>query len=214
MVDVSIEGLVDPDGDALTYRITRITQDEPVTRGPQDSARYDATGIGGTVASLRAERLGSEEGTATSEGVGNGRVYEIHFLAVDEAGAQTAGSVFVCVPHDRGANADCIDDGQNYDSTGSLFSKPDVRIEQFPNPFNPMTTIRFQLQHAAHVELDVFDARGRRVVTLVDAAYDPGTHQTVWNGRDAQGTPVSSGWYVYQLRTQDSQVAGRMLLLK
>jgi streptogramin lyase len=214
MVDVTIVGIVDPDGDASSYRITRITQDEPVTRGPQDSSRFDASGIGGAVASLRAERLGRDEGSATSDGVPNGRVYEIHFLAVDERGAETPGSVFVCVPHDRDSGSECIDDGQDYDATGSLFAVSDVRIKQFPNPFNPMTTIRFDLQRATHVQLDVFDARGRRVVTLVDEDRSAGMHREVWNGRDAQGRPVSSGWYVYQVRTEQSRVAGRMLLLK
>jgi hypothetical protein len=110
-VDITIEGVTDPDGDMVTITITTITSDEPTASiEGAGGAKHapDASGVGTGTASLRAERSGT----------GNGRVYEITFVASDGI-AETEGSVTVCVPHDRRkGTCDCIDDGQNYDATG------------------------------------------------------------------------------------------------
>ena len=109
-VGITIEGVTDPDGDNVTITITNITSDEPTASiegaGGAEHAP-DASGVGTATASLRAERSGD----------GNGRVYEITFVASDGI-AETEGSVTVCVPHDgRKGTCVCIDDGQNYDAT-------------------------------------------------------------------------------------------------
>ncbi len=112
-VDVTIEGVTDPDGDDVTITITSITSDEPTASiEGAGGAKHapDADGVGTDTASLRAERSGT----------GNGRVYEITFVASDEKGGEDEGSVTVCVPHDYRGKCDCtrvIDDGQNYDAT-------------------------------------------------------------------------------------------------
>ena len=108
-VDIEIMGVTDPDGDAVTITITGITQDEPVDAiGNGDGKTSpDGTGVGTSTACVRAER----------EGTGNGRVYAISFTATDPAGAECSESVTVCVPHDQGPDHECIDDGQDYDST-------------------------------------------------------------------------------------------------
>ncbi|MBN1824984.1 MAG: agmatine deiminase family protein [Candidatus Eisenbacteria bacterium] len=69
-----------------------------------------------------------------------------------------------------------------------------------PNPFNPQTTFRFDLKYEDHVELTVFDVRGRAVRHLVDGARDAGSHEVVWDGRDDRGRELSSGVYYYRLR--------------
>jgi hypothetical protein len=107
-VDVTIEGIADPDGDDITITITQITSDEPSSLPPSKKHTPDALGVGTDTASLRAERLGN----------GNGRVYEINFIADDGKGGQSSGSVKVNVPHNKKRrNYICIDDGQNYDAT-------------------------------------------------------------------------------------------------
>jgi hypothetical protein len=109
-VDVTIEGVTDPDGDNFTITITGITSDEPTVSSYSAIDRKhapDAFGVGTDKTSLRAERLGR----------GNGRFYEITFTAVDEWGADSMGSVCVCVPHDNSTWDTCIDDGQVYDAT-------------------------------------------------------------------------------------------------
>ncbi len=107
MQPVDILNVTDPDEDPVTLTITGITQDEPVRDRGSGKTWPDGAGIGANTASLRAERSGSREG----------RVYEVSFTAEDDRGASCAGSVQVCVPHDRGANVVCVDDGQLYDST-------------------------------------------------------------------------------------------------
>jgi Ca-activated chloride channel homolog len=85
----------------------------------------------------------------------------------------------------------------------------------FPNPFNPETTIRFRLDEAASVTLTIFDVAGRRVRTLVEqrrhlaSAYD-----VVWNGRDEAGERVASGVYVIRLRAGTGLQTRKMLLMK
>ncbi|RZN41076.1 MAG: hypothetical protein EF813_02835 [Methanosarcinales archaeon] len=108
-VDITIEGVTDPDGDLIAITVTGITSDEPTASidgaGGEDKAP-DASGVGTDTTSLRAERSGDKDG----------RVYEITFLASDGI-AETEGSVFVKVPHDQSSDCVSIDSGQNYDAT-------------------------------------------------------------------------------------------------
>jgi photosystem II stability/assembly factor-like uncharacterized protein len=83
-----------------------------------------------------------------------------------------------------------------------------------PNPFNPMTTIRFSLPARGDVRLQVFDVRGRLVRTLVDGARLAGAHEVTWDGRDDRGAGVASGVYLYQLQTDAEMLQRRMLLVK
>lgn len=108
-VDITIEGVTDPDGDPIAINITAITSDEPtvsIDGAGGDKHAPDADGVGTDTASVRAERSGD----------GNGRVYEITFVASDGI-AETEGSVFVKVPHDQSDECVSIDDGQIYDAT-------------------------------------------------------------------------------------------------
>jgi flagellar hook assembly protein FlgD len=84
----------------------------------------------------------------------------------------------------------------------------------FPNPFNPMTTIKFALPARTMVELQVFDLRGRLVSNLVSREMEPGHHTVKWAGRDDSGRAVPSGAYFYRLRAQGETRTDKMLLLK
>jgi len=118
-VDITIEGVTDPDGDDVTITITGITSDEPTASidGAGNDAP-DAIGVGTDTASLRAERSGTGETGKGNMEFGNGRVYEITFVASDGNSGETTGSVFVKVPHDQKGDCVSIDDGQIYDATG------------------------------------------------------------------------------------------------
>jgi hypothetical protein len=84
-----------------------------------------------------------------------------------------------------------------------------------PNPFNPRTTLRFELPQAAPVELSVYDVRGRLVRSLVDGETIPaGRHGVVWNGVDDAGRNVASGLYFYRLRAGNFRETKRMTLLR
>lgn len=110
-VKIDILGVTDPDGDPVTITITGITSDEPTASDEGSGGAEhapDAIGIGKSFAHVRAERSGD----------GNGRVYEICFIASDGKGGESEGSVLVNVPHDqKGKDCTCIDDGQKYDAT-------------------------------------------------------------------------------------------------
>lgn len=86
--------------------------------------------------------------------------------------------------------------------------------QNFPNPFNPSTEIRFTIPMSSHVRLDIFDVLGRVVGTLVDDNLSPGSHRVVWNGRSANGETVSSGIYVYRIKAREFVSTKKMVLLK
>jgi hypothetical protein len=72
-----------------------------------------------------------------------------------------------------------------------------------PNPFNPETTIRIELPYRTAVRLEIFDVLGQRVRMLVTGELSAGMHRVVWNGRDANGTSVGNGLYLYRLQAGD-----------
>lgn len=83
-----------------------------------------------------------------------------------------------------------------------------------PNPFNPETTIPFELARAGRVRIAVFDAAGRRVALLEDGHRAAGPHQVVWRGRDDAGRALPSGAYFVQMESQTRRDTFKMLLLK
>jgi len=92
------------------------------------------------------------------------------------------------------------------------------RVEQnFPNPFNPTTTIRVAIPTRAGQgpeSLRVFDVKGRLVRTLMSGVATPGTHEVLWDGRDALGRRVSSGLYFYQFTAPGFEATKRLVVLK
>jgi len=83
-----------------------------------------------------------------------------------------------------------------------------------PNPFNPSTTIPYEVGRPARVRLQVFDVSGRRVRTLVDAVTLPGKYEARWDGRDASGRTVASGRYYYRLDVGFRVLTRGVVLLK
>jgi len=71
-------------------------------------------------------------------------------------------------------------------------------VGSYPNPFNPSTTISYQLAKDATVKLDIYDVMGRKVRSLLDGGKSAGCFTVVWNGRDETGRDVSSGTYLYR----------------
>ena len=83
-----------------------------------------------------------------------------------------------------------------------------------PNPFNPTTTIEYDLPTSGHVRLDVYTAAGSLVVTVQDGFQEAGRRQAVWNGRDATGNAMPSGVYFARLVAGEDTAVHRMVLLK
>ncbi len=87
-------------------------------------------------------------------------------------------------------------------------------LANFPNPFNPLTTIRFDLPEPYHVRLSIFSLDGRHVATLQEGSLAAGLHEVTWTGRDARGGQVASGTYIYRLEAGGHNETGRMLLIR
>lgn len=89
-----------------------------------------------------------------------------------------------------------------------------VLATNYPNPFNPTTTIPYQISSTAAVEITVFDVLGKEVATLVNGTHSSGTYAAFWNGRDAAGATVPSGTYLYRISVDGRSETRAMLLMK
>lgn len=130
-------------------------------------------------------------------------------LHVTDAGDQDVGNI----------NDWCL--ALTYEDNGSLSAVGDANLPQVlalngnhPNPFNPMTAIKFSVPAEQRIELSVYDVRGVRVRTLVSEVMAAGQHQVNWMGRDDSGRHVASGAYFYRLSSGGKNVVGKMLLMK
>ncbi len=84
----------------------------------------------------------------------------------------------------------------------------------YPNPFNPTTTINYNIANETDVKLDIYNIKGQRVTTLVNEHHEPGYHSVIWNGKDRNNKSVASGVYFYRLKTNDKVLTKKMMLLK
>ena len=84
----------------------------------------------------------------------------------------------------------------------------------YPNPFNPVTSISFDIAAETNVRIDIYNIRGQLVRTLVDEPFAPGVHKLDWYGTDDNGRSISSGVYFYQMKTDTYSDIRRMVLMK
>ncbi len=84
----------------------------------------------------------------------------------------------------------------------------------YPNPFNPITTLRYDLPEPAFVTLTIFDMMGREISQLVNKNQEAGFKSIVWNGTDNMGRPVSAGVYLYRIQAGEFVQTKKMVLLK
>ena len=104
-------------------------------------------------------------------------------------------------------------------NTGTGTREPPLREtfalqQNHPNPLNPTTTIEFSLDRQARATLAIYDVQGRLVRTLVDDIIGSGYQERIWDGKDSQGNPVSSGVYFYRLTAGNKTLTKKMVLLK
>ena len=86
--------------------------------------------------------------------------------------------------------------------------------QNFPNPFNPETEIRFALAKDSHVVINIYNTLGQQIGTLVDTQYAAGFHSVHWDGKDRNGRPVSSGVYLYQIQAGEFSQVRKMILIR
>ncbi|MCL2064748.1 MAG: T9SS type A sorting domain-containing protein [Candidatus Cloacimonetes bacterium] len=87
-------------------------------------------------------------------------------------------------------------------------------VGNYPNPFNPETTLHFKLANNSRIVIEVFNIRGQIVKSLVDEYFSAGDYKVHWNGTDDMERSVTSGIYFYRMKTDDIVQTKRMLLLK
>lgn len=84
----------------------------------------------------------------------------------------------------------------------------------YPNPFNPSTEISYNLVSAGNVTIDIYNAKGAKIRTLVNQAQTAGSHTVTWNGSDDNGNVLSSGIYFYKMGTDNTNDMKKMVLMK
>ena len=129
---------------------------------------------------------------------------EIVFTARDGDGASDNDTINVRVDFPTGV----------HDPTAAGIPRKIVLMPNYPNPFNPETTIQFGLPEDCEVELFVSDMLGRYICKLESMRYRAGWHYIVWDGRDESGTPVSSGLYFIQFKAGNFQSIHKMTLTR
>jgi pectin methylesterase-like acyl-CoA thioesterase len=95
-----------------------------------------------------------------------------------------------------------------------LVESPIISISNYPNPFNPETTISYSIAKAAKVKLDIYNLKGQLVKTLVNKELNAGSHSVNWDGKDMNDRSVSSGVYFYRLTTPDFTQSKKMIMMK
>ncbi|MCK4694224.1 MAG: T9SS type A sorting domain-containing protein, partial [Candidatus Cloacimonetes bacterium] len=89
-----------------------------------------------------------------------------------------------------------------------------LNLINYPNPFNPTTTINYTLKEDTKVILEIYNIKGQKVRTLVDKHLEASNHMVVWNGRNDSGKSVSSGIYFYKMKSGNYSSTKKMILLK
>ncbi len=91
----------------------------------------------------------------------------------------------------------------------------DIQLSNYPNPFNPTTTIEFSIQNNSKIELVVYNIKGQKIKTLAQNEFTKGSYSIIWNGIDESGKSISSGVYLYKLKVNGkTEAVKKCLLLK
>ncbi|UCF78355.1 MAG: hypothetical protein JSW03_09690 [Candidatus Eiseniibacteriota bacterium] len=159
------------------------------------------------------------------------RLWEVNGQAICTAAGQQeeprltsdgAGGAMIVWRDTRGANpynvyAQRIEADGSFVGVGETVQRPAAvsALEQnCPNPFNPLTTIRFSLPEPGRVVLSILDIEGRAIRTLVEGWRKPQRYEVAWDGRDDAGRAVASGVYLYRLEASGHNETKKMVLLR
>ena len=91
---------------------------------------------------------------------------------------------------------------------------PVTTLTNYPNPFNPTTTIAFNLVKTSKVTIEVYNLTGKKVRTLVNEVRPAGDNTVVWNGANDNGKTVASGIYLYKIKNGKYTSTKKMILMK
>jgi hypothetical protein len=104
------------------------------------------------------------------------------------------------------------------EDTGIPYVQSDVPLKfnlfNFPNPFNPFTTIQFEVKKTSRVKLEILNIHGSVIAILADKIYNSGSYKIDWNGRDQNNRNIGSGMFFYRLTAGEHILTKKMLLIK
>jgi hypothetical protein len=100
-----------------------------------------------------------------------------------------------------------------FSATGEVPSSS-AWLGNHPNPFNPVTSLKFRVARSGRVRIEVLDLAGRVVRRLVDQNFAAGPHEVTWDGRNDQGQAVASGVYLARMQAPFYSATGKMVLTK
>jgi len=143
-----------------------------------------------------------EVGVITSE-------YSFHNFLIIEGGTED--------------NFDLLVSNNNFFSIYTCHATPNGDLEitpvtlnatNYPNPFNPETTISYDVSQKGSVTVDIYNIKGQKVKSLVSENQEAGKHSIIWQGDNDQGKQISSGTYFYKIKSAGQEVVKKMLLMK
>jgi len=141
----------------------------------------------------------------TDEGLVNGVEYSYYVVAVysDPVGVSEATETVSVTPEQPTSNEDDVVVPLATSLTGN-----------YPNPFNPTTTIAYEMASEGNVVIEIYNNKGQKIRSLVNGVRGAGVHKVVWDGRDDIGRGVSSGIYFYRMATSDYVAVKKMVMVK
>ena len=87
-------------------------------------------------------------------------------------------------------------------------------LKNYPNPFNPTTTISFEIAENGKTEVEIFNVKGQKIKTLIKEQLEAGIHSVIWNGKSDSEKQVASGMYFYKVSVNNNQKIRKMIMLK
>jgi len=146
------------------------------------------------------------------------RFLEYKYLVGGQFEAQGAGNRSVVLDDANGSPQVLPTDAVNFVVPTGVGDTPvrgaRIAVKAVPNPFNPQTSIVFEMPSRGDVQVEIFDVRGRSVRSLHRGVLDAGEHAQIWDGRADDGRPVASGVYFARVQTKGLAAAARLVLVK
>jgi len=116
----------------------------------------------------------------------------------------------------KGSGNIVVDGNMNHFTLNKVSSIPTefALSQNFPNPFNPTTSISYSLPENSDLSINIYSLTGQKIIELVEGHVKAGIHTVTWNGMNHVGVPVSSGVYIYMLQSDSFTAVKKMILIK
>ncbi len=200
MVSITVTAVASDIVGVTSLKIVSVTSNEPDNGLGDGDTAGDIEITGDLTVNLRAERSGK----------GSGRTYTITVEARDAAGNASTATTTVTVPRDKGKNTSASPASPDSEYKVVMANPTEYALANaYPNPFNPTTSITYELPEPTSVRLSVFDMLGREVAVLVDGEKSAGRHSVRFN---AEG--LTSGIYIYRIHAGTFTQTKKFTLMK